>query len=109
VKTSCRPVVKGVSTLVSGNSCRKRGVLQMNRLSGTSLGDYGVGVFERDNFTCAYCGFDGRTFDNWMQLSVDHILPKSSARDDSSENMVTACQSCNSITSRMRFSPDASR
>ena len=44
------------------------------RLPGTSLGDYGSEVFERDHFTCVYCGFDGRLFDNWMQLSVDHQL-----------------------------------
>ena len=49
----------------------------MNTLSGTALGDYGATIFERDHFTCAYCGYDGRLFDNWMQLSVDHILPQS--------------------------------
>ena len=40
----------------------------MRGLPGTALGDYGVKVFERDEFICVYCGFDGRLFDNWMQL-----------------------------------------
>lgn len=32
-------------------------------------------IYQRDHFTCAYCGFDGRPFDNWMQLVGDHIRP----------------------------------
>ena len=81
----------------------------MSGLSGTALGDYGIKVFERDHFTCAYCGFDGRLFDNWMQLSVDHIRPQSSEGDNSMENLITACRAGNSITSRMKFSPSAAR
>jgi 5-methylcytosine-specific restriction endonuclease McrA len=75
----------------------------MKTLSGTALGDYGATIFERDHFTCAYCGFDGRLFDNWMQLSVDHILPQSLGGHSGPENIITACRACNSITSRMRF------
>ena len=75
----------------------------MTGLSGTALGDYGVQVFERDHFTCVYCGFDGRLFDNWMQLSVDHVRPKKSGGSDALDNLVTACKACNSITSRMQF------
>ena len=66
-------------------------------------------VLERDNYTCVYCGFDGRLFDNWMQLSWDHLLPTSQGGKDELENLATACLSCNSITSRMRISPGETR
>ena len=81
----------------------------MNSLSGTALGDYGAKVFRRDFFTCVYCGFDGRLFDSWMQLSVDHIRPQHTGGDNSLENLATACKACNSITSRMRFTADTSK
>jgi 5-methylcytosine-specific restriction endonuclease McrA len=68
-----------------------------------SLRGYGHAVHLRNNFVCAYCGYDGRSFPNWLQLTVDHVLPTSSGGDDSPENKVTACQACNSITSRMEF------
>lgn len=78
-------------------------------LSDTSLLGYGREIYERDHFTCQYCGFDGRTFDAWMQLSIDHVRPRSSGGDDARGNLVTACHSCNAITSRMQFAADLSR
>ena len=72
-------------------------------LSDTSLGGYGVDVYERDHFTCVYCGFDGRPFDSWMQLSIDPVRPQSQGGTDAISNMVCACKACNSITSRMKF------
>jgi len=47
-------------------------------------------VQARDNFTCFYCG----TFDE--QGQVDHIIPLSRGGTDNLENLVWACQSCNS-------------
>lgn len=75
----------------------------MTTKSGRSLLSYGCETYQRDNYTCVYCGFDGRTFDNWLQLSVDHILPRSSGGGNELENLATSCRSCNSITSRMVF------
>jgi 5-methylcytosine-specific restriction endonuclease McrA len=46
-------------------------------------------VFKRDNHTCVYCG----TREN---LTIDHVLPRSNGGRDSWENLVTACQKCNS-------------
>jgi len=68
-----------------------------------SLRGYGHPVHLRCNFLCAYCGYDGRPFPNWLQLTVDHIVPTSSGGSNDDENKVTACQACNSITSRMVF------
>ena len=66
-------------------------------------------VYRRCDFTCVYCGFDGRVFENWMQLSIDHVLPRNSGGGNSETNKVVACRSCNSITSRMKFPPDTPR
>lgn len=63
----------------------------------------------RYNFICQYCGYDGRSFPNWFQLTVDHIIPQNSGGDNNPENLITACQACNSITSRMKFDKDVTR
>jgi len=41
-----------------------------------------------------------------MQLTIDHVRPVSSGGSDALDNLVVACRSCNSITSRMQFPPD---
>jgi hypothetical protein len=46
-------------------------------------------VFQRDAFRCRYCG-------SCIDLSIDHIVPQKNGRDDSIENLVTCCRSCNS-------------
>lgn len=78
-------------------------------ISGTSLAGYGAKTYERYHYTCVYCGFDGRGFDAWMQLTVDHIKPTSAGGTDDPDNLVPACHACNSITSRMPFNDTASR
>ena len=45
-------------------------------------------IWERDNFTCAYCY--KRKF-----LSVDHIVPQSLGGLHDDSNLVTACITCN--------------
>ncbi len=73
------------------------------RAYGDSLRGYGHETHVKCNFTCQYCGYDGRAFPNWFQLTVDHIVPQSQGGTDDGENLVTACHACNSITSRMKF------
>jgi hypothetical protein len=46
-------------------------------------------VFERDNYTCAYCGERGG------KLECDHIIPHSRGGSDEMGNLTTACFSCN--------------
>jgi len=75
---------------------------------GTSLKDYGTEVYKKCHYTCAYCGFDGRSFENWRQLTIDHIRPIKQGGLDTEDNKIVACQSCNSITSRMEFFPNDS-
>ena len=80
----------------------------MSTFPGESLGKYWERIFERDHFTCVYCGFDGRPFDNWMQLSTDHVLPKKSGGRDTLANLVTACFFCNFLASAFTADPSES-
>lgn len=81
-------------------------------------------VFARDRFTCVYCGeeawsiglehregriyllpkgVDGRCFE------IDHVVPYSETRDNSLNNLCTACFSCNSKKSNRRLPKDFPR
>jgi hypothetical protein len=61
-----------------------------------SLRGYGSKIHQRDNFTCRYCGADGRTsFEIWLTLSVDHLLPKGHPDRNNPDYIVTACNFCN--------------
>lgn len=48
-------------------------------------------IFERDNFTCQYCGRKAPE----VILQIDHIFPKSKGGESLSENYKTACKDCN--------------
>jgi len=57
-------------------------------------------VFQRDGFRCVYCGFDGRQFEGWAFLVVDHFKPKRLDQDGNThelENLKTACCICNAM------------
>lgn len=66
-----------------------------------SLRGYAFQVHKRDNFMCRYCGLDGRhSFQNWLALSWDHLLPKWHSQRDNPEFIVTACNFCNTADNR---------
>lgn len=46
-------------------------------------------VFERDRFTCRYCGATG------VPLEADHVFPESKGGPTVRENLVAACEKCN--------------
>jgi hypothetical protein len=46
-------------------------------------------VFERDDYTCRYCGARGG------KLECDHIIPVSRGGSDDLSNLATACFPCN--------------
>src|SRR3990167_1825809 len=46
-------------------------------------------VFERDNYTCRYCGSKEPPF------NADHVYPYSLGGQTTVENLVTACSRCN--------------
>lgn len=99
---------------------------EYNPNSCQSLLGYGRPVHKRSGGICKYCNFgkDSVNFDAWRQLSVDHIIParlfpgegktlssifpnlpneelKTLAGLIDDINLVTACNFCNSMTSRM--------
>lgn len=45
-------------------------------------------IYKRDGHKCQYCGSTRR-------LTIDHVLPRSRGGEDTWENMVVACSSCN--------------
>jgi 5-methylcytosine-specific restriction endonuclease McrA len=48
-------------------------------------------IFERDRNTCQYCG----TRFSKMDLTIDHVVPRSRGGKDTWENVVLACVRCN--------------
>jgi len=48
-------------------------------------------VFERDNFTCQYCG---RRFDRRF-LNIDHVIPRDRGGRTTWSNVVCSCRECN--------------
>ncbi len=51
-----------------------------------------IEVYERDNYTCQYCGVKFTP----DALSVDHLIPVALGGRNEITNYVTACRSCNS-------------
>lgn len=68
---------------------------------GDSLRGYSFAIHQRDHFICRYCGADGtKSFDTWLTLSSDHLLPKGHPDRDKREYIVTACNFCNTADNR---------
>lgn len=49
-------------------------------------------VLQRDNFTCRYCGRKAPE----VKLHIDHVHPVAEGGTNDIDNLVTACQECNS-------------
>ncbi len=47
-----------------------------------------VNIYKRDGYACVYCG-------NKDNLTLDHVIPRSRGGRDQWDNLVTACQRCN--------------
>ena len=59
------------------------------RLTGTDWAIVRLSVFQRDEFTCRYCGESGKP------LECDHVFPVSRGGSNDTSNLVTACRTCN--------------
>ena len=63
-----------------------------------SLRGYSYAVHQRDGWKCVYCGWDGSaSFENWVFLSRDHLLPKGDPKREDPDYIVTACRFCNEV------------
>lgn len=47
-------------------------------------------IYKRDGYRCQYCGRKDA-------LTLDHVMPKSRGGRDTWQNLVTACQKCNTL------------
>jgi len=54
-----------------------------------------LAIYIRDGFICQYCGRDMRNADP-VEVSLDHLQARSHGGNNNSDNLVTACRSCNS-------------
>lgn len=59
------------------------------RLNALEWAEIRIAVFERDNFTCTYCGERGG------RLECDHVHPLSKGGSNEMNNLTTACFKCN--------------
>ncbi len=50
-------------------------------------------IFQRDKFTCRYCG---RKISDGIRLEIDHKTPIAEGGTDEYNNLITACNECNS-------------
>ena len=48
-------------------------------------------IFRRDGYRCQYCGRSD------LQLTLDHVIPKSRGGEDRWDNLITACKPCNTF------------
>lgn len=81
-------------------------------LLGKPKGDLARRGYGRDalawcGFQCAYCGLDMSTFEGWLQLSVDHVVPQQATASGfpaewvlGATNLVACCRSCNDLFNR---------
>ena len=49
-------------------------------------------ILKRDDYTCRYCGAKAPN----VELHVDHVMPEALGGTATAENLVTACEPCNS-------------
>ena len=64
-------------------------------------------LFARDRHQCAYCGRKERDLGPRESLTRDHVLPLSRGGENTWENVVAACSSCNRRKSNQ--TPDEAR
>ncbi len=71
-----------------------------------------MSVWKRDEWKCRYCGADLSKWPDWLNLTIDHVIPKNSKNRagskpkgdiESTENKVTACRSCNTMRNQTAY------
>lgn len=74
---------------------------------GTARRSYGVKALEWCGYRCAYCGLDLSSFEGWLQLSIDHVIPQQMQAAGypwecvlDAINVVAACMACNGYFNR---------
>jgi len=64
----------------------------------------GLGILERDQFRCRYCGLNGRaSFENALVMGVDFVVARAHNGKNEAGNLVACCRPCNVIKGRGLF------
>jgi 5-methylcytosine-specific restriction endonuclease McrA len=79
----------GIARWVARNGSRRNEVSRDLGVSGPEWQRMRLAVFQRDNFTCQYCGATDKALD------CDHVVPLSRGGITHEHNLVTACFPCN--------------
>jgi hypothetical protein len=73
----------------------------------TARKSYGLNVLRWCGYRCAYCGLDLGSFEGWLQVSVDQVVPQQAAKVGypkawvlSEANLVACCMACNGLFNR---------
>lgn len=56
--------------------------------------DLRLAIYLRDRFSCGYCGVDMHGAEPF-EITLDHLLPRSSGGGNQPSNLTTACRACN--------------
>ena len=52
-----------------------------------------LAIYLRDNLQCVWCG---RSLEDEITLTLDHVIPHIEGGDNNEDNLITACKQCNS-------------
>jgi len=85
-----RKTPEGKATSQRGNT--KRRVREGNIINTLTSQEW-IDILKEYKFKCAYCGKEFTLFD---RETKDHVIPISKGGDNTKENVVPACRSCNS-------------
>jgi len=79
-------------------------LVQMIRRAKPLTIEEGLNILKRDHYRCQYCGLDGSaSFENYLVMSVDFVIPRARGGKKEPRNLVTACRPCNLIKGRHVF------
>jgi len=85
-----RQTTEGKATTQRGHSKRRA---QGEKIINTLTAQEWVDILKQYKFRCAYCRKEFTLFD---RETKDHVIPISKGGDNTKENIVPACRSCNS-------------
>lgn len=73
----------------AAKQARMRKVIRRIEIESGEWAALRASVFERDNYTCTYCGVHG------VPLECDHVVPVRLGGETCKGNLTTACKTCN--------------
>ena len=88
---------KRYNQTIKGKATKQRAKFKrralLNNIINTLTAQEWITILKEYNFKCAYCGCEFTLFN---RETKDHVIPISKGGDNTKENIVPACQSCNS-------------